>query len=766
MARAHARGGRILWSKARHFLYAPPMSARRAHPFGPSISSINGLAMRFASALIVISSFALVACQSKDDEEPDASEDGSIVEDCVKLPEFERDDRAPTPEEIAYCPRDAAEIRERVEDAIAGFSIEEKIKLMAGSGLLPVSRSWSTPSIGAMPGFRMIDGPRGVANTAQQNATAFPVAMMRAATFDPELERRVGVAIAKEIKAAGSDVLLAPTANILFHPRWGRAQETYGEDSFLMGALATAFIEGAQGEGVLATVKHYAVNSIENTRMDVDVSIDPRTLREIYLPHFKKAVQEGKVAAVMTAYNSVNGAYASENAPLLSILYDEWNFAGFTMSDWVFGTHNTQKAIEAGLDLEMPVGQIYGKQLSEAVCEGSVDPALIDRSLRRTIFAALCYGLDEIPNRGAVDRSELEKPETLALAREAARRGAVLLKNDSGTLPLNDDEARVALLGRLADRPNIGDTGSSRVITSEVITVRKALEERLGERLHFVDAAEAAAADEATAIGAANAIVLVVGLTDEDEGEFILGRGGDRTSLALRSDDLDLIARVRELAGAKPIIVILEGGAAFTVEEFVSDVEAIIMGFYSGARGGEALAELLFGDANFTGRLPFSVPIDEAKLPAFDNINHSVEYPVLHGYLALAPEDARYPFGYGLSYTEFSYSDRALIESDEELILRLSVTNLGTRDGIEIVQAYIEYPGGVLPRARRELKAFAVVAAEAGATEDVELRIALDDLRYYDVDAAEYRLEHGEYRVHLVRHAAESAEPPLAFTLP
>lgn len=715
-----------------------------------------------------ILALSLIACSSDDDvNAPDASDDASEEDAeekvCVELAPFSREERAPTPEEIAYCPKDAAAIRARVEDALEALSIEEKIKLMAGSSLLPTSRSWSTPSIGAMPGFRMIDGPRGVANTAQQNATAFPVAMMRAASFDRELERRAGSAIAEETRAAGSDVLLAPTANILFHPRWGRSQETYGEDSFLMGALATAFIDGVQEKGVLATIKHYAVNSIENTRMEVDVSIDQRTLREVYLPHFKKGVQEGKVAAVMTAYNSVNGAFASENAALLSILYDEWNFAGFTMSDWVFGTHNTVKAIEAGLDLEMPVGQIYGKRLSDAVCDGEVDPALIDRSLRRTIFAALCYGLDEVPSASLVDPSKLETEETLALAREIARRGAVLLENDNGTLPLDGETVRVALLGRLADAPNIGDSGSSKVVSSEIITVRAGLEEKLGDRLLFVDDGD----DEEAAITAADAIVLVVGLTGEDEGEFILGKGGDRVSLSLRADDLALIARTRELAGTKPIIAILEGGAAFTVEEFRDEVDAIVMAFYPGARGGEALAALLLGEANFTGRLPYSVPIDEADLPVFDNISHSVSYPYLHGYRLLSEEQTRYPFGYGLSYTEFAYADRALVsENAEEILLSVRVENTGGTKGVEIVQAYIEYPGTISPRAKRELKAFEAIHLEAGANATVELRVALDDLKYYDEESSEYRLEEGEYRVHIVRHAGESAEPPLTFSLP
>jgi beta-glucosidase len=266
---------------------------------------------------------------------------------------------SPTTDSLdAYCQGDHVAIEARIDAWLAELTLEQKATLMAGSSLIPTQRVWRASALTALgiPGFRMLDGPRGVSYVSQVPASVFPVGMARGATWDPELERRVGSAMGRELRAVGADVLLAPTINIVRHPRWGRTQESYSEDPLHMGDLAVAFIQGAQ-EHVLASAKHFAGNSIEATRYDVDVTIDERTLREIYLPHFRRAVQEAQVASIMTAYNSVNGAYCSENDHLLrEILKDEWQFQGFVESDWVFGTHDTVSAAEAGPFLSREAG--------------------------------------------------------------------------------------------------------------------------------------------------------------------------------------------------------------------------------------------------------------------------------------------------------------------------------------------------------------------------------------------------------------------------
>jgi beta-glucosidase len=325
------------------------------------------------------------------------------------------------------------------------MTLEEKVDQMHGSSLAAVDDLFLTPDNARLgiPGFRMVDGPRGV---RAGRATAFPVAMARGASFDPELERRVGRAIGREAAARGANVILAPTINILRHPAWGRAQETYGEDTTHIGAMGVAFIEGAQ-EHVLASAKHFACNSIEDTRFDVDVTIDERTLREVYLPHFRRAVVDAKVGSVMSAYNQVNGHYASENAHLIrDILKGEWAFDGFVESDWVFGTRSTVAAANAGLDIEMPAATYFGPWLVEAVQAGEVDEAVIDEAATRVVRKKVELGASMTPQ---LDPDVIESAEHLALAREAARAGMVLLKNE-GALPLARAAGTLVVVGELA----------------------------------------------------------------------------------------------------------------------------------------------------------------------------------------------------------------------------------------------------------------------------------------------------------------------------
>jgi beta-glucosidase len=386
----------------------------------------------------------------------------------------------PTPATIAYCgAADDAAIEERITTLLGELTVADKVALMSGAGMMEGSwRVLGNEALG-LPGLRMLDGPRGVSAFRGLNATACPVAMLRGATFDPELERRVGAAMAVEMRSVGADTILAPTINVLRHPRWGRAQETYSEDTHHMGEMAVAYIEGVQSEGVLATAKHFAANSIEGTRHTVDVSVDERTLREIYLPHFRRAVQEARVASVMSAYNKVNGFYCDMQAHLLGdILKDEWQFAGYVVSDWIVGTHSSVESVRAGLDIEMPTNPFFS-MLPRQVRSGEIEERELDESVRRILRAQLCYGLDE---RAVTldDPTRRETPEHLALAREVARRGIVLLKNEprSGetapVLPLDATIGSIALLGRNADVENIGDTGSSSVMPSAVVTASRA----------------------------------------------------------------------------------------------------------------------------------------------------------------------------------------------------------------------------------------------------------------------------------------------------
>lgn len=669
-----------------------------------------------------------------------------------------------------YCGDAAQDVEGRIDAMLAALSLDEKIAMMHGDGLTVVDGVWLVAGNEAqgIPGLHMLDGPRGVSKVTELNATAFPVAMMRGATWDPSVEREVGVAIATEIRAVGGDVVLAPTINVLRHPRWGRAQETYGEDVVHLGAMGAAFIDGAQSQNVIATAKHFALNSIEDTRFDVNVTADERVMREVYLPHFRRAVtglsarpkEPGSaVGAVMSAYNSVNGFYCDINRHLLTeILADDWQFQGFVMSDWIFGTHADAEAVLAGLDVEMPSGVQFAG-LDTAVADGAIDEAEIDASVRRIVRAQLCFELDTDPP--VRDTTLLDTPEHRALALDTARRGIVLLAND-GILPLDRAAtAEIVVMGPLADVENYGDRGSSDVQVSDVVTALEGFTAVAdGPTITHVAGLELDAQAEA-AITAADAVVVVVGLTADEEGESLVA-AGDRESLALPAGHAELIGAVAALG--RPTIVVLEGGASILVSDWVDDVDALLMAWYPGVEGGQAIAEVVFGDVEPSGRLPVSFPVAEADLPEFDNVSLEVTYGLLHGYRHLEANGtpAAFPFGHGLAYTTFEISTLALeaseLGSDDTLVASVDVANTGARSGRATVQIYVGMPDSAVLRAPKDLRAFAQVELAPGDATTLVLEVPVAELAIWDTDAAAWTVEPGRYTVHV---GTSSAEVPL-----
>ncbi len=638
-----------------------------------------------------------------------------------------------------WCPGDAVAIEARVEAILSDLGLEEKIGLMAGDAASSEGGLWPVAGVlrHGVPGFRMVDGPRGVSG-ATGPATAFPVGLARGATWDPELERAVGRAMGREAAAKGANVLLAPTVNVLRHPRWGRAQETYGEDPVHIGRMGSAFVEGVQ-ETVLASVKHLVANSIEDTRFTVDVQVDDRALREVYLRAFEPVVRDAGVATVMSAYNSVNGAYCSENAPVLDgVLRGDWGFPGIVESDWVFGTHETVPSLEAGLDVEMPSARVYGDPLRDVAWE---HPELVDRAVRRILRTQLCFGLDAVE---AVPASVVESAEHKALSREVAARSAVLLKND-GVFPL-PPAGTLAVLGPLADAENIGDTGSSSVAPSDVVTALEGLLAAPGGWTVLGPETDPAAVDVA---------VVVVGLTAADEGESLLSFG-DRLGLALSAEDEALIAEVS--AAAPRTIVVLEGGGAITVEPWIDGVDALVHAFYPGDQGGHALADLLLGRAEFAGRLPVSVPRQEADLPPFDHESDTVTYDLWHGHRHLLREGtpARFPFGFGLSTTTFSIEPPTARRSGDGVLVETSVANTGDRPGRETVQIWLEAPPGDLERAPRELVGWAQTAElPPGGSEAVSVAVPRDRMQIW---GGAWVLPPGDYAFVAARHAEDPGQ--------
>lgn len=592
--------------------------------------------------------------------------------------------------------------------------------------------------------FRMVDGPRGA---RAGKATAFPVAIARAATFDVLLERRVGAAIGLEVAAKGGNVVLAPTINLLRHPGWGRAQETYSEDPHHMGAMSVAFVSGAQNH-VLASPKHFALNNLENTRFDLSADVGPRALHEVYLPHFKRCVQEAAAASIMSAYNKVNGVYCCDHAQLLTdILRGLWGFRGFVESDWFLGTRSTGPAIRAGLDIEMPAAYRFTDDRLEAeLAAGELSPDDVDRAVRHVLQQKLAWNLAELP---VPDPAVVECPEHVALAREAAEKSLVLLKNDNAALPLADRSGiRIAVVGDLAGVENLGDRGSSFVSSSVVTTVLAGIEGRAAEATvkAFATDAELAALEEF------DVAVVVAGLTYRDEGEFIptaqqeaegetLARGGDRAELALPDAQVAFIQRA---AGrARRTVVVLEGGSAIVVDDWLDRVDALVMAWYPGREGGHAVANALFGDVNTFGRLPVTVPRSTDQLMPWDVAALHVHHDLLHGYRFLDHhgETPAFPFGFGLSYTAFELSDLRVARAATGFDVTVTVRNTGPREGSAVPQIYVGARESTVFRVPRELRGFARVDLAAGEAVTVVFEIDDEALCYFEEDAGDWRLE-------------------------
>ena len=659
-------------------------------------------------------------------------------------------------------------IEAMIDRVLAEANLSEKVGMMSGRGFFKAFRGsgnrWGGSPYRAGGGierlgiepFFFTDGPRGV---ARGNSTCFPCTMARGASFDTDLEHRIGQAMGVEIRAQGCDLSGAVCVNLLRHPAWGRAQETYGEDTFHLGAMGAALGTGIQVHNVAATVKHFALNSIENTRFTVDVRVDERTLHEVYLPHFR-AILDAGVMTVMSAYNRANGTYCGESATLLTdILRGEWGFDGFVHSDWVKGVYTVDGAT-AGLDVENPEPLVWGDKLVAAVDEGRVTMATIDAACRRIL--RVWYRIKSASDPQSYDEAMVANPAHIELGLEAAEKSAVLLKNDA-VLPFGPRVKRLAVIGPLAILENTGDNGSSRVQPPYVVTPWQGLSAYLAARGGLVT-------DD---IETADAIVVVTGYTAREEGEFIPGDislgqegmasgaptsiGGDRASLDLPEEQIALIEAAA--ATGKPVVVVIVAGSAVMIERWHDVAGAILQTFYAGMEGGTALARLLFGDVSPSGRLPFTVARDAAHYPYFDRTAEDIEYGYWHGYAKFAHDELvpRYAFGHGLSYTRFERRLVGARRDGDRIVAEVDVTNAGAMAGAEVVQCYIGYPGTVTPRARFDLKAFARVDLAVGETRRVTLGVAIDALKYRDVATHGWALEAGAYRVMIATSAADGA---------
>jgi beta-glucosidase len=657
------------------------------------------------------------------------------------------------------------EVDARARELLARMSLAEKLHQLSGdtpllAGMREMRRAYNArplpagavPRLG-LPGVRFTDGPRGV---VMYRSTCFPAAMARGATWDPELEERVGDAIGVEARSQGANLFAGVCVNLLRHPGWGRAQETYGEDPHHLGEMGAALVRGVQRH-VMACVKHFAANSIENARFRVDVRISERVLREVYLPHFERCVDEG-VAAVMTAYNRLNGSFCGQSRHLIrEVLEGEWGFRGFVMSDFLLGIRRAGPAIEAGMDLEMPFRLHFGRPLRRLVRRGRVPESRIDDSVLRILRQLLRFSGPGEGERYGPDSVAGEAHR--ALAREVARKSMVLLRNDPvrrGTEPLLPIDPRrvrrIALLGRLATAPNLGDRGSSQVRPPAVVTALDGLRAASGGRFE-IDCDPARSPDAAAARAeAADLAVLVVGYGPRDEGEYLpLQGGGDRRSLSLRPEDEALIRAV--VARRPETVVVLIGGSAILTEGWRAAVPAILMAWYPGMEGGHALAELLLGVASPSGRLPCVFPAAESQLPFFDARARSIEYGLLHGQRLLDArgQEPAFPLGFGLGYTRFRYAQLELdadrIARDGVLGVAVDLTNAGERAGEEVVQLYAGAEASRVERPTRWLVGFQKLSLAPGETRRVRFALPARRLGFWDEERGAWAVEATSYRV-------------------
>ena len=634
------------------------------------------------------------------------------------------------------------------------------------------------------PGAQYVDGPRGV-NICQ--ATAFPVSMARGATWDPELEEKIANAIGLEARAMGANLVGSVCVNLPRHPRWGRVQETYGEDPILLGEFGAAHVRGLQ-KNVMACVKHYALNSMEIARFRVNVVVADDALHEVYLPHFHRCLEEN-AASFMTSYNAINGEWGGEHVKLISeVLLDQWKFKGFTISDWVFGLRDGLKSINAGLTLEAPFQNCRHRTVRDGLASGAItwsDIVALNKQLLRGLVRSYASREKQQPPQTVV-----LSPEHRKLARDAAQRAIVLLKNEAvngaPTLPLSPSIASCAVVGRLADSIGTGDSASSMVDCPKVVSLFQGIKDALPQAQVLLSASDATDAAIAHA-SCAEVAVVVVGYNDEDEGEFLMpsraddpeafaafppydnspyaqkiqartnqqGNGGpkenqpkaptqfadlssrpkpgDRKSVRLRPEDVNLIQAVSK-ANPRTIVTIVTAGAVI-IEEWRDLVETILISWYNGCEAGNALADVLLGKGNPSGRLPWSMPRDEAHLPSFDPYARQIVYDKWIGQRRLdhLGVTAAYPLGYGISYTKFRLRDASILnvqrapDTKDRLILCIQITNEGDRDGRCVVQSYANPQGlGKTDNFPSQvLVGFSSVHVKAQETRRVEVHISL-----------------------------------------
>ncbi|MGG1553731.1 beta-glucosidase [Paenibacillus ferrarius] len=655
-----------------------------------------------------------------------------------------------------------------LKSIIAEMTLEEKAGQCSGLDF------WNTKGIERLgiPSIMMTDGPHGLRKQRASAdhlglfdsvpSTCFPSAAGLATSWDRELLRKVGVALGEECQAEEVGVLLGPGANIKRSPLCGRNFEYFSEDPYLSSEMAAAHIQGVQSQGVGTSLKHFAANNQEHRRMSTNAVVDERTLREIYLASFEGAVKQGQPWTVMCAYNKLNGEFCAENERLLTdILKEEWGHEGFVVSDW--GAVNERAdGLRAGLELEMPSSAGVGDQkIVEAVRSGRLSEEKLDAAVERLLHV-IFQAVDQRKPDATYDAEAHHQ-----LAREVARESMVLLKNENNILPLAK-EGRIAIVGALAKQPRYQGGGSSHIKPTKLDDMIEELAKSAGSQAVMTYAQgytldsdvtkDALLAEAAHAAKESDVTVIFAGLPERYESE-----GFDRTHMRIPDNQMKVIEAV---AAVQPrVVVVLSNGAPIEMP-WLSSVSGVLEAYLGGQAMGGAIADLLFGDANPCGKLAETFPVQLSDNPSYlyfpgngDTVTYNEGIYVGYRYYDTKKLRPLFPFGHGLSYTHFVYSDlkvdRTHMQDSDEMTVSVKVKNSGTQAGKEIVQLYIRDMASSISRPEKELKGFAKVSLEPGEEKQVSFILEKRSFAYYDVGRQDWIVETGDFEVLIGKSSAD-----------
>lgn len=656
--------------------------------------------------------------------------------------------------------------RVSLDEVIAGLTLDEKISLVSGKDF------WNTVEIRnspvKVPSVMVSDGPHGLRKQADAAdnlgindsivAICFPSAAGLAASFDTQLMIKAGKTLGEECQAEDVSTILGPAINIKRSPLCGRNFEYFSEDPYLAGKMAAAYINGVQSRNTGTSLKHYAVNNQEKRRFTVSAELDERTMRELYLAGFETAVKESQPWTVMCSYNRVNGEQVSESKKLLTdILRDEWGFKGLVVSDWG-AVKDRVKGLEAGLDLEMPgTFGLSAKKIKAAIEDGSLDEAVLDKACRRIVNMAFKWHQNRV-------ECSFDREEHHARAKDIALKTMVLLKNDNNILPL-DSSKKIAFIGEYAKKPRYQGGGSSHINSYKVTDALTATQAfcdvayATGFGIDDKVADNALVAEAVNAAKEADVAVIFAGLPESIESEAF-----DRKDMKLPACQDYLIEKIAEVQ--KNVVVVLHNGAPVEMP-WIDKVSGVLEAYLAGEAVGEAETDILFGKANPSGKLPETFPVKLSDTPCYqyfpgtyNTVEHREGLYVGYRYYETAKKEVLFPFGHGLSYTTFKYSNMQLSKTSitpdtKEIVVTLEVTNTGNVDGEEIVQIYVSPTEKTIFRSDIELKGFAKVALKAGESKTVTVRLDNRAFAYYNINEKDFVCDDGKY---VVKAAASVAD--------